>query len=69
MNSSRVRVWGLAPRRGTVLIKRRTRTAPKTIAVIHVGGNRVFDTTVALRGRVFLHAVDGASSSLEWLTK
>jgi hypothetical protein len=69
VSSSRVRVWGLAPRRATVLIKRRSQAGPKTIAVIHVGRNRVFDTTVPLRGRVFLHAVGGGLSSLEWLTK
>jgi hypothetical protein len=69
LSSRRVRVWGHAPRRATVLIKRRTQTGPKTIAVIHVGRNRVFDTTVSLRGRVFLHALVGGLSSLEWLTK
>lgn len=69
VNRSRVRVWGLAPRRGTVLIQRRTRAGRRTLAVIRVGTNRVFDTTVALRGRVFLRAVCGGQTSLEWLTR
>jgi hypothetical protein len=62
----RVRAWGKAPSSGAVVIEARRRGGWKKLKRVRAGGNRVFFTSLRLRGAAMLRARMGSETSLTW---
>jgi hypothetical protein len=61
-----VRVWGMAPSRGRVLIQRRHGGSWGTVKRLTAGRDRVFAGKLGLRGHAKLRARAGGETSLVW---
>jgi len=61
-----VRAWGLAPARGKVRIQRLVNGRWITAGTLTAGRNRLFVTSLKLRGQTTLRALNGGLSSLTW---
>lgn len=66
LSSSKVRVWGEAPRPGKVKVERKRGGGWTKIKRFHAGSNRVFTGTVHLRGEAQIRAVGSGETSLVW---
>lgn len=62
----RARVWGLAPRSGSVVVERRTSGGWAPLARLAAGVARVFTGPVATRRPLLLRARQGSVASLPW---
>ncbi|MDX6651921.1 MAG: hypothetical protein QOJ38_702 [Solirubrobacterales bacterium] len=61
-----VRVWGKAPRPGSISIQRAKHGVWHTLKRVNVGGSRVFLSSVKMRGSGSLRALSSTESSLPW---
>jgi hypothetical protein len=66
LSKTRVRAWGIAPRRGKVKIGTGKGKRFHKVRTLKAGANRVFVGKLRLRGKARLRAKQGSNSSLVW---